>query len=169
VHQLFTLAVPHLRVAAPRWWWPAQLNRSWYMAALQPRGRGESRLLRDDLALVDRLWRDWSPNYRCPADHMRRVKNAIRERASEVIGYYRELPRGLSRPASKLLLRTTTVPAMYLHGQDDGCVGVSLCRGVERAYRAGVRLRVVRDAGHFLHLERPAEVNREILAFFDAG
>ncbi|MDX1621310.1 MAG: alpha/beta fold hydrolase, partial [Nitriliruptorales bacterium] len=39
-----------------------QLRRSWYMAPLSLPGGGAV-LARDDFALVDRLWREWSPGY----------------------------------------------------------------------------------------------------------
>jgi pimeloyl-ACP methyl ester carboxylesterase len=47
-------------------------------------------------------------------------------------------------------------PRLYLHGSNDGCVGVEW---------AGPGAEVVEGAGHFLHVEKPAEVNKRILEF----
>ena len=86
IRKVATMAVPHLRHALPRWIHPAQLRRSWYMGFFQLRGIAERWLARDDLAAVERLWRDWSPGYRCPPDRMAAVKNGMRDRLSEVTG-----------------------------------------------------------------------------------
>ncbi len=40
---------------------PAQARRSWYMGLFQLPLVAEARLAANDFALVDRLWRDWSP------------------------------------------------------------------------------------------------------------
>lgn len=170
VAQLVTMAVPHLRVASRRWWRPSQLRRSWYMGLFQLRGVSDARLLADDLALVERLWRDWSPGYRCPPAEMARIKDAIRAQPQAVLGYYRALtsPRALRR-AAPLLAAVTQVPSLYLHGQDDGCVGVEMVAGVERAYRAGVDVQVLEGAGHFIHIEAAERVNELLMAFFAAG
>jgi pimeloyl-ACP methyl ester carboxylesterase len=87
-----------------------------------------------------------------------------------VLAYYRALgsPRALQR-AAPLLFARTEVPSLYLHGEDDGCVGVEMVAGVERAYRAGVDVRVLEGVGHFLHLEAPERVSELVLGFFGAG
>jgi pimeloyl-ACP methyl ester carboxylesterase len=39
-----------------------------------------------------------------------------------------------------------------------------VCRGLEAGFPKGVRAVMVEGAGHFLHLERPELVAREVLA-----
>lgn len=56
-------------------------------------------------------------------------------------------------------------PTLYLHGGDDGCIGVELVGGADRQLAPGSRMLVVEGAGHFPHLERPEEVNQHILAW----
>ena len=56
-------------------------------------------------------------------------------------------------------------PTLYLHGSADGCIGVELVRDAERHLAPGSRMTVVEGAGHFLHLERPEEVNEHVLAW----
>jgi pimeloyl-ACP methyl ester carboxylesterase len=58
------------------------------------------------------------------------------------------------------------LPTLYLHGRDDGCLGAELAESAEASIPDdGSRLEVVDGAGHFLHLERPDEVNRLVLDF----
>jgi pimeloyl-ACP methyl ester carboxylesterase len=56
-------------------------------------------------------------------------------------------------------------PLLYLHGEDDGCLKVALAPRVAPLLGPGSRVDVIPGAGHFLHLERPGEVNRRIAEF----
>jgi pimeloyl-ACP methyl ester carboxylesterase len=159
IASLSTMAVPHLRVAGPRWTRPSQLRRSWYIALFQLPIVAERRLRADDFALIEQLWRDWSPGYDCPREEMQHIKDAIRPRVPQVLAYYRAMFRPGAAEGSRLLLRRVSAPGLYLHGADDGCVGAELAIGLEPAYQAGVQTHVIEGAGHFLHMERPSEIN----------
>src|SRR6202034_787555 len=54
---------------------------------------------------------------------------------------------------------------LYLHGSADGCIGVDLVRDAGRYLGPDSAMKVIQGAGHFPHLERPAEVNQHILAW----
>ena len=166
--QLVTMAVPHLRVAAPRFATVAQARRSSYMARFQIRGRAERWLARDELALVEQLWRDWSPDLRCSAPEMDRVKEALRDRLPDVLGYYRQMVsiRAIVGESRRLVFAKTRVPSLHIHGEDDGCVGVELCEGLDAAYLDHFELLRVAGAGHFVHLEQPDLVNDALCSFF---
>ena len=132
--------MPHLRVAGPRFVTRAQLRRSWYIGLFQLRGVAERALAADDFALIDRLWRDWSPGFAAPVDELAEVKaSAIAARASRaVLGYYRAVSSRRAHGECAACCDRTRVPSLYVHGVDDGCMGVELGDGVERAYAAGV-------------------------------
>ena len=59
------------------------------------------------------------------------------------------------------------MPTLYIHGRDDGCIGVELADGMERFFDNGLQKVIVDGAGHFVHQERPEEVNRAILEFLE--
>ena len=56
------------------------------------------------------------------------------------------------------IARRLTVPILYLHGADDGCIAPSAARGAERYFAAEYKAEVVECAGHFLAAECPDEI-----------
>ncbi|MEC7768746.1 MAG: alpha/beta hydrolase, partial [Acidobacteriota bacterium] len=59
------------------------------------------------------------------------------------------------------------VPTLYIHGREDGCIGVELADGMEAFLDNGLRKVIFEGAGHFVHQEKPDEVNRVILEFLE--
>ena len=151
----------------------SQLRRSWYMYFfLHPTALQIA--THDDLALLDRLWADWSPRYD-PADDLPRVKAALRDPANlaAALNYYRaSLCDGFRDPSLEALQERATEPiprpTLYLHGTEDGCIGI------EAAWRApahlveGSRVDLLEGVGHFPHLEQRAEFGRRVLDFLNA-
>jgi pimeloyl-ACP methyl ester carboxylesterase len=163
-----TMSVPHpvalfqnLRHA------PAQLRRSWYIAFFQLPVIPEETILRDDLAFIDRLWRDWSPSLVPPPEHMARVKRCLLASLPAPLSYYRSIGRPLEvsqlRENATLLRRHVTVPTLHLTGAADGCIGPELGRGQHRMFDGPFETEVIRGAGHFLQLERPAVIEERVL------
>ncbi|MEW5828108.1 MAG: alpha/beta hydrolase [Chloroflexota bacterium] len=60
------------------------------------------------------------------------------------------------------------VPTLYLHGARDGGIGVETTEGMEGWFRNGLEKRIIADAGHFVHQEKPDKVNRLILEFIQS-
>ena len=52
---------------------------------------------------------------------------------------------------------------LIIYGADDGCMGVELLDGMEALFPSGLRKVVLHGAGHFVHREKPEEVNRILL------
>ncbi|APR86597.1 Epoxide hydrolase [Minicystis rosea] len=168
VSHLAALAVPHPAAFLRAFTRAAQMRRSWYMLFFQLRYVADAALRRDDLALVDRLWRDWSPSYRASADEMARVKAGIRDRIGPVLGYYRAIPGALARASMRRVLAPATVPTLRLQGAEDGCIGAEVGEDEARFHAARFEAHVIPSAGHFLQRERPEDVNRLLLSFFGA-
>jgi pimeloyl-ACP methyl ester carboxylesterase len=161
---LATVAVPHLRVAGARFATAAQLRRSWYMGFFQLPRLAERRLAADDFAFVERLWRDWSPSFRPPGDELAAVKDSMRGREREVLAYYRAMFSRATPSTARLLRRRTRVSSIYVHGIDDGCIGLALADGVERAYAGPIAVHRL-AGGHFVHQEAVEQFNDILVEF----
>jgi pimeloyl-ACP methyl ester carboxylesterase len=172
--RLVTMAVPPIGAVTQGFLSYDQLRRSWYMFFFQ-HPLAELAVPVDDLAFIDRLWADWSPGYDA-AEDLVHVKAALRDPANlaAALGYYRATLGGvgLSDDPEVASLQAAAdseappLPTLYLHGRTDGCMGASLAEPAAEILTAeGSRVELVDDAGHFLHLERPDEVNRLVLDF----
>ncbi len=162
---LATMAVPHLGALVRRLG-PRQLRRSWYMGLFQLPGIAEARLARDDFAFVERLWRDWSPGYVAAEEEMRAVKEGIRGRVGPVLAYYRALRSPSILTQARPAFGKTKVPAIHLHGEDDGCIGIECAEGAERFYDRSYSMYRIAEAGHFLIQEKPGRVGEILTDFF---
>jgi len=155
--RLVTIAVPPPSIATEAFFRYAQLKRSFYIFVFQS-PIAELIAGADDMAFIERLWQDWSPGYD-GAEDLKHVKDALRGPAnlSAAIGYYRAMFSigGVDKSPPQ--------PTLYLHGTDDGCFGVDGVRGSADQLSLDSEIDIVDGAGHFLHLERPAETNAKIL------
>lgn len=152
----------------------AQLKRSWYMFFFQ-HPFADLVVPAGDLAYLDMLWADWSPGYEATED-LALVKPSLRDPANlqAALGYYRAtLGTGYQDPALAELQAATGQypgqPMLYLHGRDDGCMGAEVAEAAGADAPANVTVEVLDGCGHFLHLERPGDVNDRICEFLGAA
>ena len=176
--RLVTLAVPPAALDGVLFSDYEQLKRFFYLFMFRdPAGFAEAVVASDEMSFLDQLWRDWSPGYQ-PGEHLARVKQCLREPANlaAALGYYRAAgatgtadgaPGTAAQYAAEQRAagRQAPQPTLYMHGARDGCIGVDLARGAERLLAPASRMVVIGDAGHFLHLEKPSEVNDCILTW----
>jgi len=171
--RLVTLAVPHTAALGAVFLSPVQLQRSFYMFVFQT-PLAEMVVPNDDFAFIDYLWSYWSPGYTPDPAFMRGLKDTLAAPGSTeaAIGYYRAM-LGTTPPDPALAEVSAAgngpmpVPTLYLHGQDDGCMGVELADRalLDALLPEGSDVQIVPASGHFLHLEQPADVNARILDF----
>jgi pimeloyl-ACP methyl ester carboxylesterase len=167
--RVVTLAVPPGALDAVLFSDYEQLKRFFYLFMIRdPLGFADAVAAADDLSFLDQLWRDWSPGYQA-GEHLARVKDSLRQPANlaAALGYYRAVGQPATRYAGEQAAagQPAPQPTLYLHGADDGCIGADLARGAEALLSPGSRMIVVEHAGHFLHLERPLEVNDQIVGW----
>ena len=147
----------------------AQLKRSWYMFFFQ-HPFADMVVPANDLAYIDMIWEDWSPGYDARED-LELLKPSLRDPANmaAALGYYRAtLGAGKRSPDYDLIQQAgagqLTQPTLYLHGRNDGCIGVEVAESA-REMCPWARVEIVEDAGHFMQLEQPAVVNRLVVDF----
>jgi pimeloyl-ACP methyl ester carboxylesterase len=155
--RLVTIAVPPPAAAGAAFFTYAQFKKSFYVFLFQT-PLAEMVVAEDDLRFIDNLWQDWSPSYDGSAD-LPHVKAALRDpvNLAAAIGYYRAMfTSGFQGGAP-------SQPTLYLHGDEDGAFGVEGVAGTAAELSAESRVEIINGTGHFLHLEKPAEINKLIL------
>lgn len=151
---------------------PVQQRRSWYMFFFQMPW-AEIAVADNNFAFIDRLWQDWSPGWQYPVSEMDSVKTSLQKPGvlTEALNYYRhtiggyELDSTLAEIDSRRRSSPVPVPTLYFHGEKDGGFGVELTERMEEAFSNRFEKHIIPEAGHFLHQERPDEVNRLIIEF----
>ena len=175
-HSLTTMAVPHSgRFVNEAFFKPKQALLSWYMLFFQLRGIADYTVQRNDFAFIHWLWKTWSPNWQIEESVLSEVIDTLRQPGVKrgALAYYREalspkqLPLTPSRRAANAY--PVPVPTLALTGRDDGCIDCdifqALCRKAD--FPSGLEIRVVEDAGNFLHQEQPAAVNALLLDWLE--
>ena len=167
-------SVPHPAVAAGIMFDYEQIKRSFYMFFFQ-HPLAEAVVQMNDLAFIDGLWRDWSPGL--GAEEARPAIDAVKEslradaNLAAALGYYRATIGGVGlddalNDIQNAGVGPVTQPALYLHGRDDGCVGVDFAElTASHLTHERSRVEIVDGVGHFLQLENPITVNRLIVEF----
>lgn len=172
LRSLTTIAVPHsaaLRSRGALTLLPRQLRNSWYVLFFQLRGIADRRLARDDFALIERLWRAWSPGFEPDAAEMEAVKATFRQPGvvKAALAYYRAMlasgsPQG--REMDALVAQPIRVPTLAITGADDGCMDTRFFDRVPaQAFAAELRTERIDGTGHFCHQEHPDAVNTLLL------
>ncbi|WP_348761080.1 alpha/beta hydrolase [uncultured Salinisphaera sp.] len=148
---------------------PAQMRRSWYMGFFQLRGVAEAAVAARDMALIDRLWRDWSPGWAYSRADIAPVKEALArpENRRAALAYYRTLPPLVfnRRARRRVMAWRTAVPTRIVYGEDDGCIGPASFKDCEQCFNGPIDCQAL-SAGHFMHREDPAAFTRLVLDWF---
>lgn len=172
IHGIVAAAVPPLRLFL-RNQNPRQLRRSWYMGFFQLRGLADRKVAANDCALVEQLWRAWSPDWDFAEDQIAPVKAILANPGARraALDYYRALPAALISPRRRKerrrLLGRLDVRALVVNGSSDACIGAEMFRGTEACFTRDCR-RLTLPAGHFMHRECPDEFAGEVVSFLRA-
>jgi pimeloyl-ACP methyl ester carboxylesterase len=101
------------------------------------------------------------------------VKVTFREPGvvTAALNYYRHTFHPVNRdPALQELQQQsaapTPIPTLALHGTRDRPGRLEAFEGMDDLFPKGLQKIVLPGAGHFVHLERPDDVNRRIVEFF---
>ncbi|PHR53985.1 MAG: epoxide hydrolase [Robiginitomaculum sp.] len=177
-HSLSTFAIPPAaRFADGIRAVPSQLLKSWYMMFFQLPGLAEWALERKDWALIRKLWRTWSPEYRLADDDWCILRAVFEKKGVKqaMLAYYRQnaSPGVLLGLNSSEAANFTRIPVRTLGitGADDGCIDTRMFDHCfhEKDFPQGFRVERIAGVGHFAHLENPKAINQLLLDWFDEG
>lgn len=167
-----TLAVPHpLQFFELLLRNPSQLGRSGYLGLFQLRSLSDWVVTRDDLSFIDLLWKKWSPGYQPCPQYMAELKSCLKESMPGPLNYYRKILRPLVPSIRRLLdprqpERSIKVPVLSITGANDGCIVANAKMDSSRFMQAAYQQIEIPNAGHFMHLEAPDQVNQTISSWF---
>jgi pimeloyl-ACP methyl ester carboxylesterase len=148
-----------------------QIKKSWYMFFFQ-HGLADLVVGANNHGFIEMLWRDWSPGYDASFD-LESIRKSLADpkNLQAALGYYRATlgdgyrdPK-LSELQNQMASGVPSQPLLYLHGANDGCIGVDVVESAKKVAPANVKFEVVAAAGHFLQLEQPKVVNKLICDF----
>ena len=113
---------------------------------------------RRNLALIDRLWRAWSPSFTLDSARRDELHACLERSLPAPLEYYRAIVRPLTTFVDRIRKAEAHIatPLSQLHGSDDGCI-VPPTDEDRQLFDARV-LEVVPNLGHFLHVEAPATI-----------
>ncbi len=159
-----TLAIPHPATFVRSLASSQQWRKSWYMALFQLPGAGYLARARD-LALIDRLWRDWSPGFTLDADRRDELHACLAASLPAPLEYYRAILRPLTTLADRVRKSEVRIatPLLQLHGADDGCMAPPT--EADRRWFTERILEIVPSVGHFLHIEAPVPIAARVAAW----
>ncbi len=168
VRKIVTIAIPHGPFATDY----DSLKGGWHGYFFQM-PFAEALVAANDYDFIYKWWRDASPEYEPPAEIMESVKATFRAPGTltAALNYYRHTIHPANRdPAleelrQKVAATPIPVPAMALHGTRDRPGRLAMFEKMGALFGAGVEKVLLPGTGHFLHLERPPEVNAKIVQF----
>ncbi len=122
---------------------------------------------RNNFALIEKLWRGWSPGYTPSASQWNSLKECLSQSMPKPVMYYRSMfwP---PLPSLKRLRDAGKVytPLLYVHGVQDQCIKLESRRGQEKYFMAEHQDVLIEDAGHFVALEAPDRLALETHRWF---
>lgn len=151
-----------------------QLKRSFYFWLFQM-AAADGIVSANNLAFIDGLWADWSPGYDAVYD-LKRVKESLGDPSNlkAALGYYRDFFEPSRFGSTKWVEgqvaawgRPVTQRVLYLHGANDGCIGIDAVAmdAIPKVLGPNSEVERIPGVGHFFWVEKPALINERVVRF----
>ena len=137
--------------------------------------QAEQALAYNDFAFVEEWWRDASPEWDIPASSLESIRETFRKPGvvEAALGYYRaRYSPALQDPSmredqDRVNAGPVTVPTLALHGTRDRPKRLDAfeSEAMDRFFTGGLEKAIIPGTGHFMHQEKPEEVNPKIVEF----
>ncbi len=162
--KLVLMCVPHMHSTKMSW---AQMKKSWYVFYFQLAWLPERQLPRGNYQFIDRLYREWSPNWNPKDFALGPLKRAMAEPGGlkAMLAYYRAMIRGSSKYQREVMARQTSVPTLYFAGEADGSVGMDQFENTEQAFTESYEFVSYPGVGHFPHRENFPAYSAKVIQF----
>ncbi|HEY2774551.1 MAG TPA: alpha/beta hydrolase [Candidatus Binatia bacterium] len=174
VRRAVVMAVPHPAVIGATLLDAAQVHRSFHWWFFQVADFPEMALAANNFAFIDYLWKFWTSAGYEDAEHIAGIKRMLAEpgAVAATLGYYRAMiDRSRMDPClddvRDAIARPIGVPTLAICGGDDS--RGELMKEQAGYFRGEYRYEVVPGAGHFVHREKPSEVNALLLDWLGSG
>ncbi len=133
----------------------------------------ERAVAHNDFAFIEEWWRDASPEWDIPGDVLEGVKETFRKPGvvKAALDYYRHSVNtayhdpALEDAQRRVNTAPVTVPTLALHGTRDRPRRLEAFHSMDGYFTGGLEKVVIEGTGHFMHLEKPREVNSRIVEF----
>jgi pimeloyl-ACP methyl ester carboxylesterase len=169
------MAVPHLGRFGQEGFkkHPIQLRYSWYMFFFQLRGISDYVVERNNFKFIHRLWKNWCPTWNVPKKDVNLVVDTLSQTGvkKSALSYYRamfNLASEANRETGRQARKKIDVPTLAITGVDDGCIHTDVFKSCmkQEDFEKELRVEQIQGAGHFLHQEKPEEINQLLLEWF---
>ena len=137
--------------------------------------QAERTLAHNDFAFIEDWWRDASPEWDIPKEAIESIKATFRKPGvvEAALGYYRaRYGPALDDPSlidaqERIRAGPITVPTLALHGTRDRPRRIDAFESetMDRYFTGGLEKVIIPGTGHFMHQEKPQEVNPKIVEF----
>ena len=135
----------------------------------------ERTLAHNDFAFVEAWWRNASPEWDIPEQDLASIRETFRKPGvvEAALGYYRARynlsfqDQSLKEGQERIDTGPVTVPTLALHGTRDRPKRLDAfeSEAMDRFFTGGLEKMIIPGTGHFMHQEKPGEVNPKILEF----
>ena len=135
----------------------------------------EQAVAHDDFAFIEAWWRDASPEWDIPPEVLESVKATFRKPGvvQAALSYYRASHNptfqdpALREEQERISRGPVTVPTLAFHGTRDRPKRLDAFESehMDRFFTGGLEKIIIPGTGHFMHQEKPEQVNPKIVAF----